>query len=382
MEMNTRLQVEHPVTEMITGLDLVEWQIRVAQGEKLPKQNDIQLKGHAVEARLYAEDPANDFLPSIGKLQNFDTDILTDTENLKQRIDTGVETGASISIHYDPMIAKVIGYSRHERKLAISSLKEALIETDIVGLKTNIYFLINCLKHFDFKNEALSTGFIPENQNILLGPNIENRDEFYAFAALRIEHEKNKKEDMSPFAKRDGWRNNLSNRHQYEFASEDGKKTVDILSLTDDIFTVSINSGSPKSFELYTYKQLLVNEHGNDFEDSLNYPERWACEILHDHIFIRRQGFVKKVCLPSFDNNSLTNSSNALTASMPGKIIAVNTKAGDSVKAGDPLIVMEAMKMEMTLEAPRDGVVAEVNFEAGSLVSDGEVLLTLEEESE
>ena len=379
MEMNTRLQVEHPVTEMITGLDLVELQIRVAQGKKLPKQAEIKMEGHAVEARLYAEDPANDFLPSVGKLLNFVTDILTDTENSIQRIDTGVTTGDIISINYDPMIGKVIGFSKLGRKISISLLRESLTETDIVGLHTNLYFLINCLEHPDFKEELLSTGFIPDNQVALLGPDLTRREEFYAFAALRLEHEKNRQEESSPFSIRDGWRNNLIKQHRYFFASDEGIVCVDIIKLTEDEFSVSVNEQPEKSFKLYTYKEIKSDKFGNDFEDSLNYPERWACDILENQVFIRRKGYAKRVMFPSYDGALSGNHANALTAPMPGKIIAVKARAGDSVKAGEPLIIMEAMKMEMTLEAPRDGMVAEVSAEVDALVADGEMLLALEE---
>ena len=369
------------MTEMITGLDLVELQIRVAQGEKLPKQKDIKMEGHAIEARLYAEDPANDFLPSVGRLHTFDIDALANTENLKQRVDTGVRAGDRVSINYDPMIAKVIGYSKAGRNIAISSIKEALIDIDLVGLHTNLYFLVNCLNHPDFRDENLSTTFIPQNLTLLLGPDIAERNEFHAFAALRLEHEKNRKEENSPFANRDGWRNNLPPRHRYELGSNEDKISIDILELNNDKFTVAVNEKHTRKFELFTYNSLKSDKYGNDFEDSLNYPERWACDILDDQVFIRRNGYAKRVMLPSYDSNMVGNSANALTAPMPGKIIAVNAKVGDAVKAGDPLIIMEAMKMEMTLSAPRDGVVAEVNAAPEALVTDGEMLLSLEEEN-
>ena len=164
MEMNTRLQVEHPVTEMITGLDLVELQIRVAQGEKLPKQKDIKMEGHAVEARLYAEDPANDFLPSIGYLSR-----ATNFKNWKSndgyhRIDTGVEGGDRITPFYDPMIAKVIGYAE-TRDEAIRECDVGITTSLVDGIISNDQFLVNCLNHPDFENGLVSTGFIEKHQD-------------------------------------------------------------------------------------------------------------------------------------------------------------------------------------------------------------------------
>ena len=192
MEMNTRLQVEHPVTEMITGLDLVEWQIRVAQGEKLPKQKDIKMEGHAVEARLYAEDPANDFLPSIGKIKDFRTDY----HNSSVRYDSGIQSGDEISIYYDPMISKII-VGGHDRSFALDGFRHALENLFLNGLKTNIGFLTKIAYSQDFIKANLSTHFITEKIGELIYPNFSDESDAYMLAAAALyAEEKSLNEDM------------------------------------------------------------------------------------------------------------------------------------------------------------------------------------------
>lgn len=369
MEMNTRLQVEHPVTEMITGLDLVEWQIRVAQGEELPKQDKIKMEGHAIEARLYAEDPANDFLPSVGRLSEFRTEY----KNSSVRIDTGVMQGDAVSVFYDPMIAKVI-VSGHDRSFAMDGLRQTLDNLFLKGVNTNLGFLTSISYSPTFISAKLSTHFIPENLPQLVHPDYSNYSDAYSLAAsaLYSEHkslneERWKKNGWNDFS---GWRLNQDNCVTYGLG-QDGMTTV----------TVS-------GFDHYGQNKVQVGEQvkstTSNYRVSLSPSDDlkgdWNYDYSEGMIELRQKG--KIIVIPTRVDSSLlalSGSSNALTASMPGKIIAVNAKAGDTVKAGDPLIVMEAMKMEMTLEAPRDGVVAEVSFDTGALVSDGEVLLTLEE---
>ena len=329
MEMNTRLQVEHPVTEMITGLDLVEWQIRVAQGEKLPKQDEITLDGHAVEARLYAEDPANDFLPSVGDL----TLLNMPTQN---RVDTGVEQGGEVSIYYDPMIAKLITHA-DSRTNAVSLLEDMCRGTGVYPIKTNARFLANCLSHPTFIAGHVSTNFISDEADSLFYEDALEEDlESLSFAMAP--------KPTSPyFGRTDGWRLNQPPRETF----------TRTLHGEDLVLRITPTTQTLKSH----IKRVTLPKGDVIFIDGLSYLLENMAAGAADAV-----------------------GGNALTASMPGKIIAVNTKSGATVKAGDPLIVMEAMKMEMTLEAPRDGVVAEVNFEVGALVSDGEVLLTLEDE--
>ena len=375
MEMNTRLQVEHPVTEMITGLDLVELQICVAQGEKLPKQKDIKMEGHAVEARLYAEDPANDFLPSIGTISRIDTENNFES-SYGFRVDSGVETGSIISVFYDPMIAKVIGYS-DSRSSAIIQAKEAIENIDFSGLKSNSGFLFRCLNHPKFKKAALSTSkystsFISDNLSDLIGSDLGLRNEAYAIAALDLLY-LHRNHQKSTFGEPNGWRLNLPNRQLFLFERDGEPLEVKILSVHELFAKVQVG------------KANTIYVHFDEPQSTLNNPQaltyyyEWDYEISSQEITINRNAETYSVKLFDPSGQVETAGGNALTAPMPGKIISVNAKAGDTVKAGDPLIIMEAMKMEMTLEAPRDGVVAEVSAAVDALVSDGEILLSLEE---
>ncbi|NNC38153.1 MAG: acetyl/propionyl/methylcrotonyl-CoA carboxylase subunit alpha [Acidimicrobiales bacterium] len=329
MEMNTRLQVEHPVTELITGLDLVELQIRVAQGEKLPKQKDIKMQGHAVEARLYAEDPANDFLPSIGKL-----DILSLPDNC--RIDTGVEEGGEVSLFYDPMIAKIISLES-SRELAIQSLASACKNSHIYPVKSNPRFLLSCVTHNAFLKGDVSTNFIAEHLNPELnGSSLE-------FDKPAIAHALKPTAGSSVFSKIDGWR--LNQPAQTKFKRSHAGESL-FLEIDPAI------SNSSKLTRRYRRPEGDVV-----FVDGLAYLIR------------NGEGLAGEIA--AGDN---------ITAPMPGKILDVRVKVGDSVIKGDKLIVMEAMKMEMSLEAPRDGVIEVIDCAVDDLVDDGAVLLTLETE--
>jgi len=332
MEMNTRLQVEHPVTEMITGLDLVELQIRVAQGEKLPNQKDIKLAGHAVEARLYAEDPANDFLPSVGPLQNYNgyfDDI---------RIDSGVEEDDQISVYYDPMIAKFISHCE-DRKSAINTLRETCEFTSIYPIKTNVSFICACLMHPEFQSGHVSTHFIGKHIS-LLTKKIPVENDLYEIAkTLKIT---SLPENKHPFDDLSGWRPNLL------------PKTDRVVYVNSDEVRLPIAIEALSDGHISPWKAL---------------PEGTLITVGNRPYLVSSHG----------EFGQQLSSADSLSAPMPGKIIAVNAKVGDRVKAGDALIIMEAMKMEMTLEAPRDGVVAEVPVVADDLVTDGEILLSLEE---
>ena len=369
MEMNTRLQVEHPVTEMITGLDLVELQIRVAQGEKLPKQKDIKMEGHAVEARLYAEDPANDFLPSVGQLSDFRTEY----RNSSVRIDTGVMAGDVISIYYDPMIAKVI-VGGHDRSFALDGLRQTLDNVFLKGVNSNIGFLTSIAYSQAFISADLSTHFIPEHESEIIHPDYSSHPDAYSLAAsaLYSEHKALNEDLWSESVWNDfsGWRMNQENRVSYGLGL-DGMTTVKISEFGE--------YGQSKVQVGEQIKSTISAEYGVWLSPSEDLGGNWNYDYTEDAIELRQKG--KIIIIPTRVGPTLlnTSSSNALTAPMPGKIIAVNAKAGDNVKAGDPLIIMEAMKMEMTLEAPRDGVVAEVTAAIDALVTDGEMLLSLEE---
>lgn len=329
MEMNTRLQVEHPVSEMITGLDFVELQIRVAEGGKLPAQSEISLNGHSMEARLYAEDPANDFLPSVGPLN-----ILT-LPGI-HRVDTGVEQGGEVSLYYDPMISKLITHA-DDRQGAIDALWDMCASVQVFPVKGNGGFLRRCLEVEDFKTGHVSTNFIADNIEQLCPEGVPDKD-LRAIARGYLDLQ-------SPelFARRDGWRLNQPKR---------------------EVFYRHVND-----------QLLALPLDHQDIEGDYHmvYTHNVPCGCV---VFAGGTAYHVEDA-PASALQALAGSD--LVAPMPGKIIAVNAKDGDTVTAGDPLIIMEAMKMEMTLEAPRDGVVGAVNVAADDLVSDGDVLLEMAE---
>jgi acetyl-CoA carboxylase biotin carboxylase subunit len=332
MEMNTRLQVEHPVTESITGFDLVEWQLRVAAGERLPKtQSEIHAKGHAVEARLYAEDPQKGFLPSIGKLERL---------KLPQdvRVDTGVREGDSVSPFYDPMIAKVIAYA-DTREAAITKLADALSTTQVAGVHTNNAFLIRCLRNPDFIAGNIDTGFIGRHEADLLRPSLGKAD-VLALAARQVLNEYAKPSD-DPWAVQDGFRLSGYAEQAAEFVV-DGKRTaVPFVELPAGGDTLRLANG-----------EIAVMKDGETFTVQPYDPFTAA--------------------------DAAGGASDRITTPMPGKIIQLHVKAGDTVKKGQPLAVLEAMKMEHTLSAPADAKVASVDVAQGDQVNDGAIVVRFE----
>jgi len=386
MEMNTRLQVEHPVTEMITGLDLVEWQIRVAQGEKLPKQKDLSIKGHAVEARLYAEDPANDFLPSVGRLSEvaiFDDFKSSDGQH---RIDSGVLGGDRITPFYDPMIAKVIGFAE-DREGAILECEVGISTCLVDGIIANDQFLINCLSHPEFEAGHISTGFIDEHQEHLIWPNLLDLDETYALAGAQyfsaaqdnpVSFFKPSRDSAkpTPFDDYEGWRNNLEDVKKVWFLRGQESVEVEYEQSNETSITLLVNG---KPIQVFNKADDNIDL---DLPILLKHRSLWGFQIDYDGICIWREA--AWIFVPFFTSveSSSASSTDAITAPMPGKIIALNVAVGDSVSKDHPLIVMEAMKMEQTLSAPRDGVIAEIGADVGELVTDGALLIRLEDVEE
>ena len=379
MEMNTRLQVEHPVTEMITGLDLVEWQIRVAQGEKLPKQSKIKLKGHAVEARIYAEDPANDFIPSIGTVHTFDLYGWHHKDGGGVRIDIGVEDKDQISIFYDPMIAKLIGHGKTRKKAIINAI-EGITYSGLQGVTTNMGFLKRALEHKDFKAGKISTGFIPDNLDALIPKALAQTNQALALAAVKLSdanlfgHKNTSPWNLTPWDKSDGWKLNRPASQIWKFVRGGDIITARVKEISLTAWSVSV---ADENFHIERH----APDHKIANEDALGFIYAWGDNLRLDPIELYRDGETLKIQLYHPEAGADTAAGgNAITAPMPGKIIAVNVAVGDSVKAGDKLIIMEAMKMEMSLEAPRDGVVAAVNCAVDALVTDGAVLLELGED--
>lgn len=336
MEMNTRLQVEHPVTEMITGLDLVEWQLRIAAGEKLPlAQKDIPQSGHAVEVRLYAEDPANQFLPQVGQIGFF---IHPDA-----RIDTGVEEGDAISIHYDPMIAKIITHAP-TREGAIAAMRDALDETILTGLVTNQEFLGNIMRHPDFIAGDVDTGFIARYNSALLPPDYGMADSDDLLNAAHLLTVADDGDDNDIWGGGDHWR---------------------------------LNGSFSTTVKLINRGQV----HGVNIGKLTAIPPLDNATIVHgdDGLTIFRNGKVVHLMIPVSGSTDDDAGEGSIIAPMPGKIISVMVKRGDTVTKNQPLIVMEAMKMEMTIRSRQDGVIDTLNVINGQQVSDGVVLLSIAE---
>jgi 3-methylcrotonyl-CoA carboxylase alpha subunit len=325
MEMNTRLQVEHPVTEAITGYDLVEWQLRVASGEKLPAaQKDIRLDGHAVEARLYAEDPANGFLPSIGRLERL---RLPDSV----RVDSGVREGDTVTPFYDPMIAKVIAHDA-TREGALAKLASALSAAEIAGPRTNNAFLIRALRSHDFVAGEIDTGFIDRHLAELVPPH--DPDAAILSAAARFVADDRPWTD-DPWDARDGFRLGGVSRQLVRFVSG----------------AAAVPDAAP--------------------------PDVSVMRLANGDIAAMRGGetFVLKLYDPFESTESAGVASDRVATPMPGKIIQILVKAGDRVKKGQPLAVLEAMKMEHTLSAPADATVEAVQVATGDQVADGTVVV-------
>ncbi len=337
MEMNTRLQVEHPVTEEITGQDLVEWQLRVASGEKLPlKQEELKINGHAIEARLYAENPETGFLPSTGKLAYFDVG------HLAVRFDAAVQEGDEITPFYDPMIAKVIAHANN-REDAISTLRaECRSSIHVWPVKTNLGFLVRCLGNDRFKVGDVDTGLIASIGEALTSkptPSLEMlQAAAHDFARIHA-FGSGAPVEFSPWAHLSGFRLNAASNPQVRLREGGNVHTVAPTYAEYDI----VESGSDA---------LIAFENGEAYEFTLDTGEA--------------------------EGGEAAAGDGAILSPMPGKIVNVATKAGAKVKKGDALVVLEAMKMEHTLTAPFDGIVAELKANTGDQVSEGVLLAKLE----
>ncbi|MFZ3208783.1 MAG: acetyl/propionyl/methylcrotonyl-CoA carboxylase subunit alpha [Geobacteraceae bacterium] len=381
MEMNTRLQVEHPVTEMITGQDLVEWQLKVAAGEPLPAtQTTLSIEGHAIEARIYAEDPSRDFLPSIGNL----THLRTPVENAHVRIDTGVRQGDAVSIHYDPMIAKLIVWDT-DRPGALRRLRSALASYQVVGVTTNIAFLAAVAAHPAFAACDLDTGFIERHRATLFPETKPASDQILSLAALDVLLRRSREaqngaaaslDRWSPWHLTTGWRMNGDNHHVLTFI--DGETAICITAhYRPDGYLLELPFGT-----------MLVRGHFDaegDILADLGGARFKATVVRHgDDLTIVTHGSSHRLTLhdPLAHAGEKEVAVGSLTASMPGKIVALLVEVGSHVERGAPLVIMEAMKMEHTITAPRDGVIAEIHFAVGMVVNEGVELLAFAAEEQ
>jgi 3-methylcrotonyl-CoA carboxylase alpha subunit len=375
MEMNTRLQVEHPVTEMITGLDLVEWQLRVAAGEPLPlRQEDLRFSGHAIEARIYAEDPERDFLPATGKLVH----LSFPPESPQIRVDTGVAAGSEISPWYDPMIAKLIVRGK-DRAAALTAMRQALSEVEIAGLTTNVAFLRRLVASRAFSAAELDTGLIERNRDELFPPRRPATVEVLAAAAAaeldeeeraaRVRASKST-DPHSPWNGIDGWRLNEDSHHDFVFLDGETEHPVRLRFLDQGL---RIRVGE-REFALHSEPLdggILVRLDNHAFK------ARVVRESQVMHVFCN--GEYRRLSLKQeLAGLGVDTAAGSLAAPMPGRIVRVMTQPGARVAKGDPLVILEAMKMEHTISAPADGVVKEVHFADGEQVLEGAQLITLE----
>ena len=379
MEMNTRLQVEHPVTEMITGEDLVEWQLRVAAGERLPRgQEDLALRGHAIEARIYAEDPAKDFLPSSGRLAH----LRLPAEGAHLRIDAGVREGDEVTMHYDPLLAKVTVWDR-DRAAAIARLGAALGEIRILGPANNVEFLAAVAGHPAFAAGAVDTGFIARHRSDLLPEPAPASDQVLALASLaellrrREETEARARRSSDPFSpwhQTTGWRLNAETHIRLSFR-DGAREAAVIVSHRGDGYLLDLPGGRVAARgELEPGGVLLADLDGR----------RVTASVLRHggDIAVLVPGGTHRLHLIDPLESTLSEEAGVgrMTAPMPGKVIKVHVAPGDSVMRGAPLIVLEAMKMEHSISAPADGTVAEVHYAPGDLVEEGAELIAFESE--
>jgi 3-methylcrotonyl-CoA carboxylase alpha subunit len=379
MEMNTRLQVEHPVTEMITGMDLVEWQLRVAAGERLPKtQQELQRCGHSIEARIYAENADKDFLPSIGRLIHLEFPDHEAFINADVRVDGGVRAGDTISPYYDPMIAKLIVRGA-DRDQARARMLRALAATQIVGVHTNVAFLRRLMADEAFAEADLDTGLIERRRATLLpAPIPATREALLLACAAVLEQEKAASAlTIDPWAERCGWRVDGSYRRMLSFQDSESVQEV-LIDMVDGVTSFTVDA-----------ERAAVE---------ISSQTNGVASVLHVALLMRssrvsgtvvRQGgrfdvFVSGKCETLTLKDPLASTGQAeadhagsLTAPMPGKIIAIEVKAGEKVKRGQALLVMEAMKMEHTINAGLDGVVENIFFGVGEQVAEGAVLISL-----
>jgi 3-methylcrotonyl-CoA carboxylase alpha subunit len=366
MEMNTRLQVEHPVTEAVTGLDLVEWQLRVTSGEHLPlAQADIPRRGHAIEARLYSEDPRRGFLPSIGRIERF----AHPAEDGTWRVDSGVADGDSITVHYDPMIAKVIAFGR-DRAETLANLRKRLDRTAIFGVANNLPLLRAIAAHPDFAAGDVDTGFVDRELAVLTQEPAPQAEALLLAAALALEDRSPRAgREASPWAQGDGWRAGgaasqslglrtpsfvrlRARRQGTSVEIDDGRtrKHGSVMSLATDRFTVDAGDGS-RELELIRAGDRLqiVGDGTTEIALAVAWPYERSAEDADAH--------------PA--------------SPLPGRVVELHVKCGDAVAKGDVLAIVEGMKMQHAIRAGRAGRVAGVFARAGELVEAETVLFDI-----
>ena len=378
MEMNTRLQVEHPVTEAITGLDLVEWQLRVAHGEPLPlAQSELRIQGHAIEARICAENPDQQFLPATGTLQVYRKPQAMSFTHGDVRIDDGVREGDTISPFYDSMIAKLIVHG-DTREQALARLDQALAQTQIVGLSTNVQFLRHVVRSRSFAQAELDTALITREQAVLFEQDpVGLVRAVSAVVADTVQQESvaaaSAQGWVDPMARRDGWRSHGLTVRTFAFDYLGQSHEVALTYERGGRFSLKV--GDAEAADLQWQRQadgsLLVEGPGG----------RCSAQVYRQgetaHVFTPL-GAARVLCVDRLAHaGESAEEGGRLTAPMPGKVVSFAVQAGDKVKPGQVLAVMEAMKMEHTLTAPAEGEVLELLYAPGDQVAEGAELLRL-----
>ena len=388
MEMNTRLQVEHPVTEAITGLDLVEWQLLVASGEPLPlKQEQLRITGHAIEARICAENPDNQFLPATGQLKVYGLPEHVTFERtaggnaaVNVRVDSGVREGDTISPYYDSMIAKLIVHGA-TREQALARMDEALSKTHIVGLNTNVQFLRYVVRSDSFASANLDTGLIPSEQTALFNQEPVGAALAVAAAVVHTLHAESAQADSGqtawtdPWNKRDGWQSHGIHARAFEFEFHGGQVTAQLRYLHDGALHLTVNDAGNHANGALSYSHT-----GAGFDISFSKHRVIAKTYRNNDVvgIFTSKGATQIIAIDLLEHAGETHEEGGrLTAPMPGKVVSFSVKAGDTVVKGQALAVMDAMKMEHTIASPTDGVVQELLYQPGDQVVEGAELLKL-----
>jgi 3-methylcrotonyl-CoA carboxylase alpha subunit len=364
MEMNTRLQVEHPVTEAITGLDLVEWQLRVAAGEPLPLSqaqiNERGIQGHAIEARICAESPDNHFLPATGTLNvykhgahaAFERPIFSDLGSV--RVDSGVREGDTISPFYDSMIAKLIVHAP-SRDEARALLDVALSQTHVVGLQTNVQFLRHVVVSQSFAKANLDTALIERERAVLFNQHPVSNSEAIEAATAYIVRQEKALEGDDPLSKRDAWRAYGESIRRFDFETEGG------LQVTSYKASQLVALASQAQYGL----QAVCVQSSEAADEMHVFMDKGATVVKH----------INRLSLAITQD---VHAAGGLNAPMPGKVVSFAVKAGDAVTKGQVVALMEAMKMEHAITTPADGTIGELLYVAGDQVAEGAALLTLQ----
>jgi 3-methylcrotonyl-CoA carboxylase alpha subunit len=379
MEMNTRLQVEHPVTEMVTGQDLVEWQLRVAAGEPLPlAQDELRLSGHAIEARLYAEDPERGFLPSIGTIRHW----RMPEAGARVRIDTGVRAGDEVSPYYDPMLAKLIVWGE-DRPAACAAMTAALRACEVAGVATNVGLLERVVAHDAFASGLVDTGLIDKHREALFPPagDVPERAlvaaalaEFEALGSRSFAAAAGSCDPHSPWNARDGWWPNRAPLGvPAVFADGDAQHATAVRPIGPGAARVVLPGRALDVAWTVIDGRLVVDADGSRFEASV-------VEDGEDRlVFVPGARRRLRLVDPLAHAGEVQEHAGHLAAPMSGTIVAVHVKPGERVEKGAPLVVLEAMKMEHTIVAPAPGIVVALNFAVGERVTEGADLVDLED---